>query len=71
MNEEFTWRSADIQRVNNYLIIKGDELFNSSRDSDDIYRACYALPSDPKMMDDWIYKHLDDNQAKVLYDFLF
>lgn len=71
MNEVITWKSADIQRVNNYLIIKGNQLFKSTSDPKAIDRACYGLPSDPDMMDDWVRKYLDENEAKALYEYLF
>jgi len=69
--QEITWKPADIQRVNNYLIIKGNQTLRSSHDADGIYRACYALPSDPNKMNEWVNNHLDENEAKVLYNFLF
>lgn len=71
MHQEITWKPADIQRVNNYLIIKGNRFLKSSHDPDSVYRACYALPSDPAKMDDWVSKHLDEKEAQVLLDYLF
>jgi hypothetical protein len=71
MSLKITWKLADIQRVNNYLIIKGREFLKSGDDPNSVYRACYALPSDPNEMDDWVSIHLDEDEAQVLYDFLF
>lgn len=70
MNNEITWKEPDIQRVNNFLLIKGSQLFKSGHDSDRIYRACYALPSDPKEMDDWVDKHLNETETEALYEFI-
>ena len=70
MNKEIIWKSADIQRVNNYLIIKGNQFLKSGANQNSVYRACYALPSDPGEMNDWVSKHLDENEARELYDFL-
>ena len=71
MNEHTPWKSTDIQMVNNFLIIRGNQLIKSSHDPNRVYRACYALPSDPDKMDDWVSRHLDENEAQELYHFCF
>jgi hypothetical protein len=71
MNEYTSWKSNDIQKVNNFLIIKGNKLLRASNDPERVYRACYALPSDPDKMNDWVYRHLNENEAQELYDFCF
>jgi len=71
MNQHASWKSTDIQKVNNYLIIKGNQLLHASNEPDRIYRACYALPSDPDKMNDWVNIHLNENEAEALYDFCF
>ena len=65
------WTANHIQDVNNFLVIKGDQLFKSVNSSDRIYRACYALPSDPAEMDDWASKHLQEGEAIELYSHIF
>lgn len=70
MNKKMSWQPTDIQLVNNFLIIKGSELFKSSHDPNRVYRACYALPSDPHLMDDWVSTHLSENEAAELFEFL-
>jgi hypothetical protein len=69
--QQITWKAADIQRVNNYLIIKGSQILKSNHHPDSVYRACYALPSKPDRMDEWVCTHLDENEAQILYDFIF
>jgi len=71
MNEELNWKLADIQRVNNFLIIKGETLLNASVDPYRITRACYELPSNPDKLDIWVKKHFNDNEAKKLYNLVF
>lgn len=71
MNSQVTWDLSHIQQVNNYLIIKGEQLFKSSLDKERVYRACYALPSDPEQMDDWLDKHLNEKEAEQLFEFIF
>lgn len=71
MNEYTSWKFSDIQMVNNYLIIKGNQLIKSSSNPDRVYRACYALPSDPDKMNDWVNIHLNEKEAQELYNHLF
>ena len=71
MNENTSWKSTDIHKVNNYLIIKGNQLLKASNDPGRVYRACYALPSDPDKMNDWVYRHLNETEAQQLFDFCF
>ena len=69
MNALTSWKPTDIQMVNNYLIIKGNRLFKAGDDPDRVYRACYALPSDPDKMNDWVNIHLNEIEEQELYDF--
>ena len=71
MHSQVNWNPGHIQQINNFLIIKGEQLFTSSIGSERVYRACYALPSDPKLMDDWVDKHLDEKEASKLFEFIF
>jgi len=68
MNQPISWKSTDIQKVNNYLIIKGNQLLKTGDNAERVYRACYALPSDPDKMNDWINIHLNENEEQELYD---
>ena len=65
------WTSVDIQKVNNFLLIKGNQFLKANHDPDAVYRACYDLPSDPEKMNDWIDTYLSKKEADELYKFLF
>ena len=65
------WKLADIQRVNNLLIIKGNDLLNSSVDPNRITRACYELPSNPENLDTWVKKHFNEDEAQKLYNLIY
>jgi len=71
MNKVVTWKQSDIQKVNNFLVIKGSHVLKSGHNPDRVYRACYALPSSPNEMDDWVNKHLDETEAEALFEFIF
>ncbi len=69
MNANISWKLTDIQMVNNFLIIKGNRLLKAGDDPERVYRACYALPSDPDKMNEWINVHLNESEEQELYDF--
>ena len=71
MNRTVSWKTEDIHKVNNFLIIKGNDFFDANNDPDYVYRACYSLPSSPEKMEDWISTHLDEKQAEELYEYIF
>lgn len=68
MNAYTSWKPTDIQMVNNFLIIKGNRLLKGGDDPEKVYRACYALPSDPEKMNDWVNIHLNETEEQELYD---
>ena len=70
MNNRFSWKNEDIQNTNNFLIIRGYKFCTSTVDPEYVNRACYALPSSPDKMDDWVYRHLTHTQAQELYNFI-
>ncbi|MGD2118085.1 MAG: hypothetical protein PVG66_06990 [Chromatiales bacterium] len=70
MSSNINWTQASIQQVNNYLIIMGDQLLKSGRGMDSVYRACYALPSNPNEMDAWCDEWLNQESQKSLFEFI-
>jgi hypothetical protein len=71
MINDINWTQDSIQKVNNLLIIMGNEILNSGRSQEDIYKACYALPSDPSKMTDWCDEWIHEEGCNKLVELIF
>ncbi len=70
MNESFKWSAEDTQNIYNFLIVRGFKFCTTKVDPEYLDRACYALPSSPEKMEDWVIRHLDKAAAQELYKFI-
>ena len=70
MSNDFTWTQERIQKVNNLLLIMGDQILKSGQSQERVYKACYALPSDPDKMNAWCNEWINDESCHKFIDLI-